>query len=296
MAWPNRISRGGLWLPPGSINAFADRMILRDPRGRSLWPSLLQAPDGRIEVRGPFLVHQVFRVAKGDGLLFVDSTGDENPIHREGDVIPGALTAAKAVATIEVLFPRLALSMARFKFRGIGTYGRVLRNQLAWSASDDGQVRVQVRTQQEDQVIADGEIGGTILADPPRLDVKIRRGNRAEVDRVAAFLECLGILPDAHLVRDGEPYLAYPRAFLLSLPSGEMVRRFEGHGGMLSVLDLGFPDTAPIPVVGGRFPAVDLVFKRAGSSFSKILTTIRDGVVECCRGFALVVAPGAAPA
>ncbi|MBN1417894.1 MAG: hypothetical protein JXP34_03910 [Planctomycetes bacterium] len=296
MMWQNRPARGGLMLPPSALDMFDDRTILRDPRGRSLWPSLVPFPDGRIGVRGPFLVHQVFRVSRSEGLLFVDATGDENPIHRRGDVIPGALTGAKALATLEVLFPRLAVSAARFKFRGIGTYDRVLRNQLAWTVSGDDRVSVHVRTRQEDRLIAEGEIGGTILPEPPRVDVKLRRGNRAEIDRLAAFLEALRIRPAAYLLRGDRPHLAYPRAFLLSLPSGEMVRRFEGQGGILSVLDLEFPETDPVPVVGGRLPAVELVFKRAGSSFSKILTTIRDGVAECCRGFALVVAPGALPA
>jgi hypothetical protein len=284
-------------IPLSTLDAFNDLTILRDPRGRSFLPSLVPCDGGEgpaLQAVGPFLIHQVYRVTRDEGIRFVDATGDENPIHREGDVIPGAMTGAKGLASLEILFPRLAVRGARFKFRGIGRYDKPLRNQLSWRPGEDGTVSVDVRTTCEGRLIAEGIVTGEILAEPPAVNVRPRRTVRAQAQKIESFLDAMRIEPGAFLTRDGKPYLAYPRAFLLSLPSGEMVRRFEGSGGILSVLDLEFSDAAPIPLEGGRLLEVVLDWKRAGRSFSKIVTCIRDGIQERCRGFALVLAPGAA--
>ena len=214
-----------------TLNSFGDLVLLRDPRGRSVYRSLLpvSGPEGpAFAVTGSFALHQVFEVEKEDGIAFVDATGDTNPIHRQGDVVAGAMTAARAAAGLEALFPALGITRLNIKFRAVAAYGRRMRQQLAVSFRGGEDFEARLRIEQEGRDVAEGVIAGKIAPEIQRPNVGKWRVNKAELRRVEQFFRALKIAPDLYLRAGGEPNLGYPRAFLASLPSGEMVRRLSG--------------------------------------------------------------------
>lgn len=257
---------------------------------RSLLP--VSGPEGpAFAVTGSFALHQVFEVEKEDGIAFVDATGDTNPIHRQGDVVAGAMTAARAAAGLEALFPALGITRLNIKFRAVAAYGRRMRQQLAVSFRGGEDFEARLRIEQEGRDVAEGVIAGKIAPEIQRPNVGKWRVNKAELRRVEQFFRALKIAPDLYLRAGGEPNLGYPRAFLASLPSGEMVRRLSGEGGFLTNLDLTFPEGAAPGIAGAGLPEVGLKQAKARPSFAKVLTWIMSGVEECCKGFALVFRP-----
>lgn len=283
-----------LYLPNDALNGFGDVVVLRDPRGRSIFRSLVPlrtAQGAGLGITGPFSLHVLFTVARDDGVAFVESTGDENPIHREGDVVPGAMTCARAVAMIESLFPSLGIDRLGVKFRSVARYGRSMRQQLHIAWQDGPMLRARLTVEQEGRLVAEGILSGRIHAEILRPNVGKWRVNKDELRRVEEFFRALRIAPDSYLRAGGEPNFAYPRGFLASLPSGEMVRQLSGAGGYLSSLDLTFPAGPPPGIVGSGGPEVSLKSAKARPSFSKVLTWIKSGVEEHCKGFALVFSP-----
>jgi hypothetical protein len=303
-----------LFLPYRALNSFSDVVLLRDPKGKSVFRSLhrlpaLSEPGGKgtgavrgpgIGITGPFVMHHLFAVSKEQGLAFVTATGDENPIHREGDVIPGAMTTARAVSSLEALFPCLGVSRLRMKFRSIARYGVPMRQQMALSFRENGTVDVSVRIDQGAHEVVEGLVTGKIHSRIQRPNVGKWRVNREELMQVEAFFRSLAIVPDLYLRAGNELNYAYPRGYLAALPSGEMVRQLSGAGGLLTSLELSFPEGPPPGITGSGRPEVGLQTAKTRPSFWKILTWIKHGLDEHCTGFALVFAPkqapGAAPA
>ncbi|MBI3724871.1 hypothetical protein HY251_13085 [bacterium] len=87
--------------------------------------------------------------------------------------------------------------------------------------------------------------------------------------------------------------LSYPYAFLASLPSGEMVERLSGQGGILNRLTLEF-DAAKLPIAGPPEVSLELP-ERLRKSFNKVLTRIKEGVLTAARGAALILPRSEAP-
>ncbi len=283
-----------LFLANDSINSFGDVVLLRDPRGRSVYRSLHPVRGARgpgFAITGSCALHQIFTVTREEGVAFVEATGDANPIHREGDVVPGAMTGARAMAGLEALFPTLGITRLNIKFRAIANYGKRMRQQLALSFQGYDVLEARLRVEQEGREVAEGLIVGKISPEIPRPNVGKWRVNKDELKRVEEFFRALNIAANLYLRADGEPNFGYPRAFLASLPSGEMVRKLSGEGGFLTSLDLTFPEGMAPGIVGSGAPEVSLQPAKARPSFSKVLTFIKAGVEEYCKGFALVFRP-----
>ena len=70
-----------------------------------------------------------------------------------------------------------------------------------------------------------------------------------------------------------------------------MVRQLSGKGGLLSSLELAFPEGPAPGITGAGAPEVSLKTAKARPAFSKVLTWIKSGVEEHCKGFALVFKP-----
>jgi len=288
-----------LFIPDEVLNSFGDVLLLRDPRGRSIFRSIhrvrMKGPDGRshrwgLGVTGPFVLHQVYTISRDQGVTFVEATGDENPIHREGDIVPGAMTAARAVSLLEALFPCLGIRHFKMKFISIARYGVPSRQQLAVSLEGD-RMSIRVRIEQAGKEVAQGRISGKLHPAVRRPNVGKWRVNKEELRRVQDYFRALAIPPDLYLLAGNERNYSYPRGFLASLPSGEMVRRLSGEGGYLTTLDLTFPEGPPPPISGAGRPEVSLQTAHKRPTFWKILTQIKQGVEEHCRGFALVFSP-----
>ncbi len=279
------------------LAAFHDRLILRDPRAATRRRSILPTDDG-VEVRGPFDVRRHVVITRERGLAFADATGDPNPIHRDGEVVPGAFLAAQAVSTLEVLFPRLRLESLRVSFLGVCWYGRSARLTLRCTptalpasapeadATAAG-LRVEIKGYQDEREVTSGVIEGRLEAAEPVLDLPLHRVDTQWLGRVLEFYDALGIDPQAHLQKERGPDLSYPIGFLASLPSGSMVQRFQGEGGVLNRLTLEF-DRARLPLIGPPEVSVELP-QRLRQSFTKILTAVKEGVQTAIRGTALVL-------
>lgn len=267
------------------LRAFRDLSCLRDPRGRSGSPSL-ESRRGELVVRGPFQLRRTLLPLKERGVTFVRATGDANPIHVDGDVLAGAFTAAQMVAPVEVLFPRVAFDALQVSFTGLAWYGRPLRVVTRVTPSPRG-LTLSSEAFQGDRVVARGEARGRVLDEAARVEVPLRRLDVAWLGRVGAFFSSLGIEPGAYLEKAEGPDASYPYAFLASLPSGTMVERLSGQGGILNRLTLDF-DPAKLPIAGP--PEVSLEMpSRVRASFNKVLTFIKEGVRTAARGAALIL-------
>lgn len=275
------------------LAAFDDLSSLRDPRGRAGSPSLRRgASPLELVVTGPFQLRRTVIPTRERGITFVDATGDPNTLHKEGEVVPGAFTAAQIVAPIEVLLPRVALSSLRVSFTGVAWYGRALRI-VTHIVPHDGKVSLEARAFQGDRLVASGEAEGVVREDEPRCELAPKKTDEAWLGRVRAFFRSLGIVPAAYLEKADGPDSSYPYAFVASLPSGSMVERLSGQGGILNRLTLEF-DEGKLPIAGPPEVSLELP-ARLRSSFNKILTKIKEGVLTAARGAALVLPKSSAP-
>ncbi|MBI3724872.1 MaoC family dehydratase [bacterium] len=145
-----------LSIPLARLAAFEDRTALRDPKARTSTPSLVLAR-GALEVRGPFQLRRTAHATRARGRNFVLATGDSNPIHTDGFVVPGAWTASQMVAPLEVLLPRLALTSLRVSFTGVAWYEHPVRLVLKITpSSEDGTISVEAVAHQSDREVARG--------------------------------------------------------------------------------------------------------------------------------------------
>ncbi|HZU97095.1 MAG TPA: MaoC family dehydratase [Planctomycetota bacterium] len=282
-----------LLVPLERLAAFEDRTALRDPKARTQKPSLVLGEGQTLEVRGPFQVRRTVQPTKARGTTFVHATGDPNPIHTEGFVVPGAWTASQMVAPLEVLFPRLQVTALRVSFTGVAWYDRPVRITLRVTPGTET-MAVEAQAYQGDREIARGEIEGKVLAKEARVEVAERKVDTVWLGRVEAFFRSLGIAPASYIEKvEGKDH-SYPYAFLASLPSGEMVERLSGQGGILNRLTLEF-DAEKLPVAGPPEVSLELP-ERLRKSFNKIVTKIKEGVLTAVRGSALILPRSEAPA
>jgi hypothetical protein len=283
-----------LSLPLERLGAFEDRTSLRDPRARSRNPSLVLSNDSTLQVQGPFQVRRTLLPTKPRGKTFVEATGDANPIHTDGFVVPGAWTASQMVAPLEVLFPRLQVTALRVSFTGIAWYDQPVRITLRVVPEAENHLKVETTAYQADREIAKGEVEGTVVAQAQRVEVAERKVDHVWLERVEAYFRSLGIDPASYLAKAEGPDLSYPYAFLASLPSGEMVERLSGQGGILNRLTLEF-DAAKLPIAGPPEVSLELP-ERLRKSFNKIVTKIKEGVLTAVRGSALILPRSEVPA
>lgn len=273
------------------LSAFRDRIVLRDPRACSRNPGLVPM-DGGLAIQGPFFIRRHLVVDRERCLPFVEATQDPNPIHREGEVVPGAFLAAQMVSAAEILLPRLHLDKLRVSFTGVCWYGRSIRFSLRAEPVRDEEgaitgLEFEAVAHQGRREVATAKLSGHLLAEIPQLELPLETIDTPWLMRVIAFYESLGIDPEAWFHKSGDADMSYPIAFLASLPSGSMVRRFQGNGGILNRLTLEF-GMVKLPLAGP--PEVDLKPpRRLRESFNKILTWVKEGVETAVKGTALVL-------
>jgi len=256
----------------------------------------------RLDVRGGFSVLQRFTIDPEQGRRFVAASRDDNPIHIDGGIVPGAMTAARLVLLPEILLDGFVGERLKVKFRAIAHYGRPTLHHFRISprpksdSTDPTAFDISLEAVQDGETVASGVISGTCHSSfgdaPPRshrdeLATPSSNEDSCCVDDVRGFLASLSIDPDAYLANAG---YAYPRAFLASLPSGEMVRTLSGEGGLLNSLSLDFTGVGAPPLVPGAAPSVEVEKgrKRRGSAFRKVMTRVLQGVQIHCHGFAMV--------
>ena len=263
--------------------------MLRDPYGRNRRPALRSTADG-LHVQGPFQIRRRLVPTRARGVQFVDATGDSNPIHRTGEVVPGAFVASQFASAVEILLPGLHLDLLRATFTGVCWYGRALRLSLKATPTEEG-LSFEAVAFQDTRRVARATLRGHVRSasrcGSPRVELPLSKVDGAWLMKVVAFYEALGVDPEVYFHGNGGPDLSYPIAFLASLPSGSMVERFEGAGGILSRLTLEFGE-AKLPIVGPPEVSLELP-KRLRRSFNKILTRVKDGVETAVRGTALVL-------
>jgi len=235
----------------------------------------------------------------------VDASRDSNPIHTEDSVISGAMTAARLLLLPEILVPSLQVRSLRIKFRAFSRYDRATVNRFSFVPNGQGAYSVELAVMQEGVSVAQGvlktisvaeqptrgghganeygQVGGgsgtshTLVESkfPPCAPAEVIRNwyRSLRVDPDGAF-ECLGY--------------GYPRAFLASLPSGEMLRK-GGAVGLLNALNLEFPEPG-IPALNPEtLPTVEVAPVRPRKSFHKVLANVASGMVTYCTGYATVL-------
>jgi hypothetical protein len=277
-------------IPASRLGAFGDRTILRDPRARTRTPSLRMGLD-EWELVGPFEIRRHLIIPRERGVRFAESTGDPNPIHREGDVVPGAFLAAQTVGTLEALFPTLCLESLRVTFTGIAWYERSVRLAVRCTPSiapgGAPGLSCQATAWQDDRQVSTACVEARFEPQVRCTEMALSKVDTRWLGRVLECFHSLGIDPKAWLEKDGRPDLSYPLAFLASLPSGSMVQRFQGEGGVLNRLTFEF-NRAKLPLAGPPEVSVELP-SRLRQSFTKILTFVKEGLDTAIRGSALVL-------
>ncbi|MDC3379077.1 hypothetical protein OAX78_02205 [Planctomycetota bacterium] len=250
---------------------------------------MVRLSNGDLRVDGPFKVRSRLEIDRSRGIRFTEATGDPNPIHREGDVIPGALIAAEFVSAAEILFPHLQLTSLRTTFTAVSWYDRPVRLLLDCKPTEiDGEPGLEVKASafQGDRECANGLVKGRFVEELQRHELPPHKINVDWLARVVSFYDSLGIKPQAYLEKAEGPDYSYPTAFLASLPSGSMVQRFQGEGGILNRLNLEF--TGKLPLAGPPEVSLELP-ARLRKSFNKIMTFVKEGVETAVRGSALVL-------
>jgi hypothetical protein len=284
------------FIPASALAAVRGPLVVRDAAGKSRRARLRPAVRGGepgLEVRGPFAVLHRYRVDRDAGMRFCRATGDDNPIHFQGDVVPGALTASKAILAIEVLFPDLDIASIAIKFLGMQVYGTPAELRLRLRPIPLG-LRVDAVARAGDMPLAQADVlAVTRQALPPPKEVVRRKVNVDRLKGVRDYFAALGVASHAYFRRYGDGGYYYPKAYLASLPSGAMVRQLRGEGGLLNRLTLEFDPSATMPITGSDGPEVSLERPRARRTFNKILTAIGEGLKTYVRGSALVLARGA---
>jgi len=268
----------------------SDAIFLRDPRRGTRYACLVKARDTERPIQlvhGSFIIRYDYTVSREQGVRFVEVTGDTNRIHRDSDIVAGALTASKILCPLEILCPEFEALSATFKFVGFSRYGKRVGSTLMCKASYEGKMNVTAVAYQDRRPIVKAEVAGDIaktlppsVADQPPL-------NEAALDTLRAYFESLGV--DAAGYFDRVEYMdyTYPLAYLASLPSGELVRMLSGQGGTLNVLKLE-RHGARMPIIEGRTPQVTLRQTRQKTGFNRILVEIAQGGTGYCRGSVIV--------
>ena len=288
----------GLFLRGAGLEALFDLVAVRDPAGRSRRPHLVPFFGGGEHgflARGPFLIQERFVVSNDDGMRFCRATGDANPIHFEGSVVPGAYTAAKVLLSIEVVFPELDLAKCSVRFTSIAAYGSALGSVVRCEPQEWG-ASFRARVTFRGVPVAEVEVEARRSEASPPVQVARRKVNVERLRAVRAFVRSLHVAPHAYFRRASRLGYFYPRAYLAALPSGAMVRHFRGEGGLLNRLCLEFDPELRIPIAGREGPEVELDRPRARRTFNRILAVIKDSLRTYVRGSAIVFLRGGAQA
>ncbi len=277
-----------LSLAPAKFGALRDSFFLRDPAGRSPRPRLRRRIDDEaIEASGAFLLHHDYTVSRRDGARFVDVTGDPNPIHREGNVIAGAMTMSKLLLPLEVVLPEAYVLNVQTKFTSVAFYGDRIRNVFRFEPDKGGVWKVEVNTYQGGRRVAKSALKCQASADAPA-KVHEWRINREQVAKVAEFCDALDVEFEGYVEQTWGRNYTYPLSFLASLPSGAIVEQMSGKGGLLNALTLDFEGMPRVPMVGRAAPTVQLEQRKQRRSFNKIIANIVQGIVTYCKGHAIV--------
>lgn len=279
-----------LCFAPAKFGALGDSYFLRDPAGRSPRPRLRTGMGGEaIEAHGAFLLHHDYAITRHDGARFVDVTGDPNPIHREGNVVAGAMTLSKMLLPLEVVLPTAQVLSVQTKFTSVAFYGDRIRNVFRFEPDKDGVWKVEVNTYQAGRRVAKSALKcqATASAATPA-KVRERRVNKGQAAKVAEFCDALGVEFEGYVDQAWGRNYTYPLSFLASLPSGAIVEQMSGQGGLLNALTLDFEGMPRVPMVGRAAPTVQLEQRKQRRSFNKIIANIVQGIVTYCKGHAIV--------
>ncbi|MCI0340668.1 MAG: hypothetical protein L0216_05885 [Planctomycetales bacterium] len=299
---------GSFLITDVGLRASADRFSIRDARGQSARPAVRRV-DGGLAVEGPVSIRAEYSVRKVDAIRFLDVTRDENRLHRDHEIVPGALTASRVVALLEVLAPDLVVTDVSMKFTAPCVYGARTLSIVRLSPEEDGTVTAEAETFHAGETAAKASIKAKVVPYSARaVPVADRKVNATHLGYVRDYFLSLGLDPEAYfhkgtlgaVGRAATCDHTYPIAYLASLPPGELVRRFEGQGGILNALSLQFGDAPRVPITGHELPEVALEHAKARPSlFARVVTRIVQGITTYGRGFALVMhraaSGGAAP-
>jgi hypothetical protein len=286
-----------VFLRQAGLRGIGDRVALRDPAGRTARPHIVaafRAGEAGLLARGPFLLHVRYTISREDGVRFCHATGDDNPIHSSGGVVPGAMTASKVVLPIEVLFPELEIVAVTVKFTAIARYGRPLFTLFRCEPRPDGGLDVRATTSEGETPVAEIGVRAARAAAIAPPEVARRKVNVERLRAVRGFIQSLHVTPHVYFRRASALGYYYPRAFLAALPSGAMVRQLRGEGGLLNKLSLEFEPGSRVAIAGREGPSVELERPKARRTFNKILTAITDSLRTYVRGSALVSSAEAA--
>jgi len=280
-------------IPIERLNLFRDQICVRDPKGRSPRPALVSecgsAGQGRmLAIRGGFTVLQRFSVTPLEGRAFVDTSGDSNPIHTEDSVISGAMTAARLLLLPEILVPSLQVKSVRIKFRAFSRYNRATVNRFSFVPDGEGGYTVDLAVLQQGVPVAQGTLKtrlGGVEATPQKIEKMTEFPPCAPAEIIRDWYRSLRVDPERAFECLG---YGYPRAFLASLPPGEMMRQ-GGASGLLNVLNFEFPEPG-IPALNPELPpTVEVAPVRPRQSFHKVLANVASGMVTYCTGYATVL-------
>jgi len=194
-----------------------------------------------------------------------------------------------------VLLPEMSIVSVEATFNAIALYDQrtVLCGRLT-AGDEAGTLKFEGRVTQGYRDVATVTAGLVHMgATPPVPDnPKLKKSVRRELARVRSFLRACRVRPLAYFRRQGAGMdLSYPTAFLAALPSGELVRSFEGGaGGLLNRLSLQFEPGHKVPLASREVPEARVEMpSKLRKTFNRIATKIRAGLTTLGRGNALVL-------
>lgn len=282
-------------IPLQRIDGFlTDKICFRDAKAQTPRPSLVLENDSnsnerRLLVRDKFLIKHEYKIPKRNGERFVDITNDNNLIHREGNIVPGAMTVSKIILPLEILFPELEISSLNIKFTASAFYGERTCNLFLWQFVSSDYIQIEVKTYQQDKVIATTIIlGRSKTGNKQAKEIDGNLVNKRCFAKVQAYFETLEIQSDFYINKEGYKDYTYPLAYIASLPSAEIVNQLSGQGGMINILRMDFGSYERIPITGNKGPEVKLARAKKRNTFNKIVTEVAEGLVTYYRGLAIV--------
>lgn len=290
----NNKSQCILSIPISKLADFhQDSIYFRDVRACTRSPGLRfeEDEDGndRLYVFNKFLMHHDYVIQKSSGERFVEITNDKNEIHRDGNIIPGAMTVSKIILPLEILMPELDISNINFKFTDLSMYNEKIKNVFSFQFISPEYVQVEVNTYQSQKTVAKALITGKITTDRKQVTrINEEDVNEANLNLVREYLDTFAIESEAYIQKDDYRDYTYPLSYIAALPSAEIVKQMEGSGGMINVLRMNFGSFKMIPITDVKGPEVRLARKRERTTFNKIITEIVNGLITYYHGLAIV--------
>ena len=215
--------------------------------------------------------------------------GNNNLIHRQGNIVPGAMTVSKIILPLEILFSEMEISSVNIKFTGSAFYEERTCSLFIWQFVSKDYVQIEVKTYQQERVIAATIILGRLkMADKQVKEIEESLVNKKCLARVQEYFDTLGIKSDFYINKDSYKDYTYPLAYIASLPSAEIVNQLSGQGGMINILRMDFGNYERIPITGDKGPEVKLARAKKRNTFNKIMTEVAEGLVTYYKGLAIV--------